>query len=98
MRFATPQKWNDLFCNVHSGWRSSEESPDHELENNELKRIVADSIEKLPERERLVLTLYFVEDLTLMEIGKVIGISESRASRNLASAKFRLKELVQASL
>jgi RNA polymerase sigma factor for flagellar operon FliA len=98
MRFTKPQKWNDLFCNVHSGWRSGEESPDQELENNELKRIVADSIEKLPERERLVLTLYFVEDLTLMEIGKVIGISESRASRNLASAKFRLKELVQASL
>lgn len=98
MRFTKPQKWNDLFCNVHSGWRSGEESPDHELETSELKTLVASCIERLPERERLVLTLYFVEDLTLLEIGKVIGISESRASRNLASAKFRLKELVQASL
>ncbi len=59
---------------------------------------MADCIEQLPERERLVLTLYFIEDLTLLEIGKVIGISESRVSRNLAAAKFRLKELVQASL
>lgn len=98
MRFTKPQKWNDLFCNVHSGWRTGEDSPDHELETQELKNVIANCIERLPERERLVLTLYFVEDLTLLEIGKVIGISESRASRNLASAKFRLKELVQASL
>lgn len=98
MRFSKPQNWNDLFCNVHSGWRSNESSPDHEMETQELKVVMADCIEKLPDRERLVLTLYFSEDLTLGEIGKVIGISESRASRNLAAAKFRLKELVQASL
>ena len=98
MRFSKPQNWNDLYCNVHSAWRTGEDSPDHELENRELKKIMADCIEKLPERERLVLTLYFNEDLTLLEIGKVIGVSESRASRNLASAKFRLKELVQASM
>ncbi len=96
MRFTKPQKWNDLYCNVHSGWRSDESTPDAELENRELKKVMADCIERLPDRERLVLTLYYVEDLTLTEIGRVVGISESRASRNLASAKFRLKELVQA--
>jgi RNA polymerase sigma factor for flagellar operon FliA len=98
MRFSKPQIWNDLFCNVHSAWRTGENSPDHELETRELQKVIADCIEKLPERERLVLTLYFTEDLTLLEIGKVIDVSESRASRILASAKFRLKELVQASL
>jgi len=98
MRFSKPQNWNDLYCNVHSGWRSSEASPGSEIESKELKKLVADCIEKLPERERLVLTLYFTEDLTLAEIGRVVGVSESRASRNLAAAKFRLKELVQASL
>ncbi len=98
MRFSKPQAWNDLFCNVHSGWRSGESGPGEALETNELKEVIADCIERLPERERLVLTLYFIEDLTLSEIGKVIGISESRASRNLASAKFRLKELVHASI
>ena len=95
MRFTKPQKWNDLFCNVHSGWRSGESSPDSQLENRELKKIIADCIERLPKRERLVLTLYYNEDLTLAEIGTVIGISESRVSRNLAAAKFRLNELVQ---
>jgi RNA polymerase sigma factor for flagellar operon FliA len=94
MRFLKPEKWNDLFCNVHAGWRENEDDPDSKIEKEELKKIMADCIERLPERERLVLTLYFTEDLTLLEIGKVIGISESRVSRNLASAKFRLKELV----
>jgi RNA polymerase sigma factor for flagellar operon FliA len=98
MRFSKPQNWNDLFCNVHSSWATQADAPGAELEADELRRVVADAIEKLPERERLVLTLYFTEDLTLAEIGTVIGISESRVSRNLASAKFRLKELVNAEL
>ncbi|MFK7765627.1 MAG: sigma-70 family RNA polymerase sigma factor [Mariniblastus sp.] len=98
MRFSKPQNWNDLFFYLHSGWRSGESSPGHEIETRELKQVLADCIERLPERERLVLTLYFIEDLTLSEIGEVIGISESRASRNLAAAKFRLKELVHASI
>ena len=98
MRFLKPEKWNDLFCNVHSGWRDAENNPDSAIETGELKKVMADCIERLPERERLVLTLYYTEDLTLLEIGEVIGISESRVSRNLASAKFRLKELVQASI
>ena len=98
MRFLKPEKWNDLFCNVHSGWRDADGNPDTAIESSELKKVMADCIERLPERERLVLTLYYTEDLTLLEIGSVIGISESRASRVLAAAKFRLKELVQASI
>lgn len=98
MRFMKPQNWNDLYCNIHSGWKTGEQSPEFDLEKLELKKIMADCIEKLPDRERLVLTLYFTEDLTLAEIGKVIDVSESRASRILAAAKFRLKEYVKASM
>jgi RNA polymerase sigma factor for flagellar operon FliA len=98
MRFMKPQNWSDLFSNVHSSWRNGSNAPGAGIEAAEVQRIVADCIERLPERERLVLTLYFTEDLTLMEIGKVIGISESRSSRILAAAKFRLKEMVTASL
>lgn len=98
MRFLKPQNWNDLFCNIHTGWRTGEESPDFEMETREIKSVVANCIEKLPERERLVLSLYFVENLTLIEIGRVIDVSESRASRILAGAKFRLKEYAQATL
>ena len=98
MRFLKPQNWNDLFCTVHTSWKKNSDTPGSGLEEEELQSVIADCIEQLPERERLVLTLYFTEDLTLLEIGKVIGISESRASRNLASAKFRLKEMVNARL
>ena len=98
MKFLKPQQWNDLFGVVHSSWRSSPTGPERELEMQEKRRVVADCIERLPDRERLVLTLYYTEDLTLAEIGAVVGISESRVSRVLASAKFRLKELVHAFL
>ena len=97
MRFSKPQNWNDLYCTIHSGWRSGEEQPGAQIESRELKKLLADCIQKLPERERLVLVMYYTEDLTLAEIGSVIDISESRVSRVLAGAKFRLKELVVAS-
>jgi RNA polymerase sigma factor for flagellar operon FliA len=98
MRFLKPQQLNDLFGVIHGSWRTEIERPETDMELREKKRIVADCIERLPDRERLVLTLYYTEDLTLAEIGEVLGISESRVSRNLASAKFRLKELVLAFL
>ncbi len=96
MRFMKPQPWNDLFGVIHSSWRAPPGSPDGEIELREKKKVIADCLERLPERERLVVTLYYTEDLTLAEIGQVIGVSESRVSRILASAKFRLKELVLA--
>jgi RNA polymerase sigma factor FliA len=47
-------------------------------EVEETKRILADAINRMPERERLVLTLYYYEGLTLAEIGDVLGVTESR--------------------
>lgn len=98
IRFSKPENWNDLFCNIHESWKKPEDQPEAALENRELEKLLADNIQRLPERERLVLTLYYNEDLTLAEIGRVAGISESQASRNLATATFRLKELVGATL
>ena len=95
MRFLKPQDWSDFHCTIHSSWSSSEGSPEREAERTEMKSILADGIETLPENERITLTLYFTEELTLAEIGEVIGLSESRVSRLLASAKFRLKEFVR---
>ena len=43
-----------------------------------MKHILADAINRMPERERLVLTLYYYEGLTLAEIGDVLGVTESR--------------------
>ncbi len=55
------------------------------------KRNLSEAISGLPERERLVLTLYYVEDLNLREIGAVIGVSESRVSQIHSQALIRLQ-------
>lgn len=73
-----------------------EEQPGHSLEEAELRRVLADGIERLPERERLVLTLYYLEDLRLKEIGKVLELSEARISRILSHAEFLVGQYVKA--
>ena len=93
MRFLTPQNWNDLYCTIHSSWRESPDQPGKKMELDESKQILGACVEQLPEKERLVLSMYFADDMNLAEIGAVLEISESYASRLLASAKFRLKEL-----
>jgi RNA polymerase sigma factor FliA len=49
------------------------------FEVDEMKHLLADAINRAPDRERLVLTLYYYEGLTLSEIGAVLGVTESRA-------------------
>ena len=55
--------------------------PEAEAQASELKDRLADAIEALPERERLVIALYYYENLTLREIGEVLGVTESRVSQ-----------------
>lgn len=73
-------------------------SPQAQVLKDEQLRLLADAIEELPERLRLVVTLYYLEGLRLKEIGEVLELSESRVSRLLARAQFELGQLVRASL
>jgi RNA polymerase sigma factor for flagellar operon FliA len=57
----------------------------------ELRDILAQGIEKLPKNERMVVTLYYYEELTMKEIGKVIGYTESRVSQLHTKAVLRLR-------
>src|SRR5690606_7884446 len=57
------------------------ESPVAAVEDQELREIMRTEIRKLPEREKLVLSLYYDEGLTLAEIGEVLGVTESRVSQ-----------------
>ena len=66
-------------------------SPEMTLEQNEIKEALAESISELPEREKLVVTLYYYEELTLREIGEVLGVTESRVSQLHTKAILRLK-------
>ena len=52
---------------------------------------LAQAIEQLPERERLVISLYYDEELNLREIGKVLDVSESRVSQICSQAMLRLR-------
>ncbi len=65
--------------------------PTHVVEIDELKRTLGEAIAKLPERERLVIALYYYEGLTLREIGEILDISESRVSQIHTKAVFRLR-------
>jgi RNA polymerase sigma factor FliA len=65
--------------------------PQGSLSRTELREAIADSIARLPEREKLVVTLYYYEELTLREIGEVLGVTESRVSQLHTKAILRLR-------
>jgi RNA polymerase sigma factor for flagellar operon FliA len=61
------------------------------MDATELKDRIADAIARLPEREKLVVALYYYENLTLREIGEVLGVTESRVSQLHTKAVLRLR-------
>ena len=65
--------------------------PESALDETEMREALADAIARLPEREKLVVTLYYYEELTLREIGEVLGVTESRVSQLHTKAILRLK-------
>ncbi|HEX4187352.1 MAG TPA: RNA polymerase sigma factor WhiG [Solirubrobacteraceae bacterium] len=69
--------------------------PARALDVGDLKDRIADSIAKLPEREKLVIALYYYENLTLREIGEVLGVTESRVSQMHTKAVLRLRSRMQ---
>lgn len=66
-------------------------SPAQGVQSDALRRHLAQAIAGLPERERLVLALYYDEELNLKEIGLVLGVSESRVSQIHSQAALRLR-------
>ena len=72
-----------------SGGRAA--NPFSEVNVAAVKRLIADAIQELPEKQRLVLSLYYYEDLNLKEIGRVLDVTESRVSQLHTQAILRLK-------
>ncbi len=66
-------------------------NPESAFQVEEMKRVLADIIGRLPERERLVVTLYYYEGLTLAEIGQVLGVTESRVCQIHTKAVMSLR-------
>ncbi len=68
-----------------------EDDPLFRCLKGELRQRLADAIDELPERERMVLTLYYYEELTMKEIGLTLGVVESRISQIHSSAVLHLR-------
>jgi len=65
--------------------------PYAKYETNELTAMLGEAIDSLPERERLVLSLYYYEEFTMKEIGTLLGVNESRVSQIHTKATLRLR-------
>src|ERR1041385_3638836 len=80
---------SDSYLNYYPDDGSND--PYMKFEVNELTRILVDAIENLPEKERLVLSLYYYEEFTMKEIGALLGVNESRVSQLHTKATLRMR-------
>ena len=69
--------------------------PSRLLEKIELQRLLAEAIEKMPYTEKIVLSLYYHEELTLREIAKIVNLHESRVSQLKSQAILRLRSYIE---
>ncbi len=85
----TPERSNA--ATVGDTVSTRQHDPVEQYEVDEMKHVLADAINRMPDRERLVLTLYYYEGLTLAEIGDVLGVTESRVCQIHTKAIFQLR-------
>lgn len=86
---------DDLYTDHDMWFADTEESADTRIERQELKQLLADNIASLPEREAMVLQLFFVEELNLNEIGEVLNVGAARVCQLKKSALQKLRELIE---
>jgi RNA polymerase sigma factor for flagellar operon FliA len=74
---------------------SESDDPVKALQNDEFRQHLLDAVNKLPEREQMIMSLYYEQELNLKEIGAVLEVSESRISQLLSQAHARLRSHLQ---
>ena len=67
------------------------DNPEKIAHRNEIKKILANAIDGLQDNEKMIISLYYYDELTLKEIGKLLGVSESRVSQLHTRALLKLK-------
>jgi len=95
MRLTKTLSWDEIATTNDGRLANATERPDLLLERAERKGLLIEAIIALPEFERLSITLYYLEELRLKEIGQVLNLSESRVSRLLKSAEHRIEEHIR---
>lgn len=73
----------------------TDNNPYELLKKQEVRDLLADQIDNLPEKERMVLSLYYYNELTMKEVGKILGVTESRVSQLHSSAILRMKGFLE---
>jgi RNA polymerase sigma factor for flagellar operon FliA len=82
---------NDKVSIVDSIESPSSLNPDVMVVNDEIRRVIVEAINELPEKEKKILVLYYYEDLTLKDIGRVLQVTESRVSQLHTKAVLHLR-------
>jgi RNA polymerase sigma factor FliA len=88
--------WDNIAASYSGQETAADDRPDRRMETAERKKLLVEAITQLPDSERLSITLYYMEELRLKEIGQVLNLSESRVSRLLKSAEHRIEEHIRA--
>ncbi len=83
----------DTFVSPESG--SAEDMPEEALSSKEFKDVIAQTIDKLPPKEKLVVAMYYYENLKLKEIAQVLEVSESRVCQLHTSAIAKLRRSIE---
>lgn len=83
---------------LHYSPISPTDSPFEAVSRREMRDLLAKAIAQLPEREQLILSLYYKEELTMKEIGQILGVNESRVSQLHTRAVLRMRGRLQSVL
>ncbi|QEW05475.1 RNA polymerase sigma factor FliA [Nitrincola iocasae] len=89
--FSIDELSHDEDDSVGMQFEGDDPGPDESFQSASFRQALADAIGTLPEREKLVMALYYDEELNLKEIGSVLGVSESRVSQIHTQAALRLR-------
>lgn len=89
--FSIDELSHDDDDSVGMQFEGDDPGPDQRFQNDAFRQALANAISGLPEREKLVMALYYDEELNLKEIGSILGVSESRVSQIHSQAAMRLK-------
>jgi RNA polymerase sigma factor FliA len=82
---------------IHESTNVSPLNPMEGLQNQQFRQQLVDAINTLPQREKLIVSLYYHEELNLREIGEVLEVSESRVSQLLSQAHLRMRKYISES-
>ena len=91
----THQSLDSVYDEFSIWFASNDQSPEEELSDTELRENLVEALKTLPEREAMLVQLYYVEELNVYEIAEVLEITTGRVSQIKKSAISRLREFIQ---